>query len=234
MTPARRVRTALGTVALGLAGVLSLACVVVAGRWLVLAPQGAAELLAARSLPSQPVHGIPFADEINRAARRHGLDPTLVAAVVAAESDFQPTAVSPKGARGLMQLVPVAWRETAPADCPWQACAFDPEANLEAGSRYLRRMLDRFGGDVRLALAAYNAGPETVAAYGGLPPYRETQGYVLRVGIAWWELRRTGTLRTLPRTLLRSLDSLPAAVAASTVLACTVAAVVVWRAARRP
>ncbi|MCL6499186.1 MAG: lytic transglycosylase domain-containing protein [Firmicutes bacterium] len=234
MTSARPVWTALGSLALGLAGLLSLLCIVVAGRWLVLAPQGAAELLARRSLPSRPVRGIPFADEINRAARRHGLDPTLVAAVVAAESDFQPTAVSPKGARGLMQLGPLAWRETAPADCRPHACAFNPVANLEAGSRYLRRMLDRFGGDVRLALAAYNAGPETVAAYGGLPPYRETQGYVLRVGIAWWELRRTGTLPTLPRTLLRFLDSLPALVAASTILACAVAAVAVWRAARRP
>ncbi len=207
----------------------SLAVTAVLGRWLVLAPQGAAELLAARAVPPRPVHGVPFAEEVNQAARRHGLDPSLVAAVVAAESDFQPRAVSRKGARGLMQLVPVAWREAAPAGCRPDPCAFDPTANLEAGSRYLRRMLDRFGGNVQLALAAYNAGPGAVATYGGVP-FRETSGYVLRVGVAWWEFRRTGTLRPLPRVLVRFVDRLPAATALSGLAACGLAALVVWRA----
>ncbi len=213
---------------------LSLGLTLMLGRWLILAPQGASELLSARSLPHKPVRGVPFADAINRAALRHGLDPSLVAAVVAVESDFRPGAVSRRGARGLMQLLPAAWKEVAPSACPQDLCVFDPAANLEAGSRYLRRMLDRFGQDPRLALAAYNAGPSVVAAHRALPPYPETRGYVLRVGIAWWELRRTGTLGPLSRVLLRSLDALPAATATSGLVACALAALVVRRAARHP
>ncbi len=233
MSPGCPGRLSAGVVALAAACLASLTATALVGRWLILAPQGAAELLAARTLPPRPVHGLPFAEEINRAAQRHRLDPSLVAAVVAVESDFSPHARSPKGAQGLMQLLPAAWREAAPASCREDPCAWQPEANLDAGSRYLRLMLDRFGGDVRLALAAYNAGPAPVAAH-GVPPYRETRGYLLRVGMAWWELRRTGTLRPLPRALLRSLDRLPVAVAASAALACTLAAAVVWRAGRRP
>ncbi|MER3455715.1 MAG: hypothetical protein C4303_03760 [candidate division GAL15 bacterium] len=223
-----------GLALLALASLASLAFTLLLGRWVLRASQGAAELLSSRSIAPRPVHGIPFATEINRAAVRHDLDPSLIAAVVAAESDFQATAVSSKGARGLMQLLPAAWQEVAPPHCPSQPCALRPDANLDAGSRYLRRMLDRFGQDVRLALAAYNAGPGAVLAYGGMPPYRETHGYVLRVAIAWWELRRTGTLRPLPRALLRSLDSLPFALAASTLAVYALAAAVTWQATRRP
>jgi hypothetical protein len=209
-----------GAVLLAASCVLSLGTTLLLGRWLVLAPQGASELLSSRSVPPKPVRGVPFAEAINRTALRHGLDPSLVAAVVAAESDFRPDAVSRRGARGLMQLL------------PWESCVFDPAANLEAGSRYLRRLLDRFLQDPRLALAAYNAGPSVVAAYRALPPYPETQGYVWRVGIAWWELRRTGTLGPLSRALLRSLDALPAATAASGLVACSLAALVVRLATR--
>lgn len=234
MTRGNKVLRGAASVLLAAACAASLGLTLVLGRWLVLAPQGAWQLLSSRSIRPAPVWGVPYADAINRAASRHGLDPSLVAAVVAAESDFHPEAVSPRGARGLMQLVPAAWREAAPAECAHDPCAFQPSANLEAGTRYLRRLLDRFGGDVRLALAAYNAGPSAVASYRGLPPYRETQGYVWRVGMAWWELRRTGTLSSLSRLLLRSVNALPALAAAGGLLTCVLAAVVVWRAGRRP
>ena len=118
----------------------------------------------------------PFAEPIYASARRHGLNPTLVAAVVRTESSFDPRAVSRKGARGLMQLMPATGRRlgVAPAEL------YEPEKNLEAGSRYLRQLLDRFG-ELELALAAYNAGEGAVERHGGVPPYRETVEYVKKV-----------------------------------------------------
>ena len=115
---------------------------------------------------------VALAQEI---ARRHGLDPALVLAVVAVESGFQPGAVSPKGAQGLMQLMPATARELGVSD------ALDAEQNLDGGARYLRALLEQSGGDVRLALAAYNAGPGAVKRHGGVPPYRETRQYVEKV-----------------------------------------------------
>ncbi len=106
------------------------------------------------------------------AASKHGFDPALVRAVVLAESGFDPTAVSGKGARGLMQLMPPTAARYGLRDI------HDPGGNLDAGLAYLRDMVARHGGDVRLALAAYNAGPETVARYGGVPPYQETIRYL--------------------------------------------------------
>jgi soluble lytic murein transglycosylase-like protein len=110
---------------------------------------------------------------VDRVAARVGIDARLAHAVVRAESNYEPLAVSPKGAMGLMQLMPVL-AATYALDDP-----FDPEANLEAGLRHLRRLLLRY--DVRRALAAYNAGEGAVSRYGGVPPYRETQGYVQRI-----------------------------------------------------
>jgi len=112
---------------------------------------------------------------IDGAATRYGLDPGLLRAVVAAESAFDHLAISKKGARGLMQLMPETARRYGVRD------VHDPEANLEAGVVYLRELIGRFGGDVTLALAAYNAGPEAVARYGGVPPYEETQSYLSRI-----------------------------------------------------
>lgn len=202
------------------------------GRWLVVAPQAASQLLVAPPSRPVPVRGLPFAELVNRVALRHGLDPALVAAVVAVESDFDPQATSPRGARGLMQLVPAAWEESAPEACRAPECVVRPEANLQAGARYLRRMLDRFG-DLRLALAAYNAGPAAVERHQGPPPYPETQRYVTRVGLAWWELRRRGTLTPFSRTRLRWAEALPQVVAASAACACVGGALLLARSAGR-
>jgi soluble lytic murein transglycosylase-like protein len=111
----------------------------------------------------------------SRIARKHGLDPALVLAVAGVESAFQPRAVSPKGAQGLMQLMPGTARELGVVD------AFDPAQNLDGGVRYLRALLERYSGDLRLALAAYNAGAGAVKKHGGVPPYRETRSYVEKV-----------------------------------------------------
>lgn len=115
-----------------------------------------------------------IADLIDRFAAHHGLDPTLVRAVIQVESGFNRHAHSNKGAMGLMQLMPETARELRVSD-PW-----DPEQNVRGGTAYLRRMLDRFG-EVELALAAYNAGPEAVVRHSGVPPYAETREYVRKI-----------------------------------------------------
>lgn len=113
---------------------------------------------------------------IRRAARKYNLSPSLIENVIRAESNFQADAVSPAGAQGLMQLMPATARELGVTD------AFDISQNIDGGARYLRQMLDRFDGDVKLALAAYNAGPGAVERHGGnVPPYKETQAYVNRI-----------------------------------------------------
>ena len=112
---------------------------------------------------------------IKDAARRNRVDTALVKAVIRAESDFVPYAVSPKGAQGLMQLMP----DTAHRRGVWRT--FEPRENVEGGVRHLRYLLDRYSGNVRLALAAYNAGEKAVDRSGGVPPYPETWEYLDRV-----------------------------------------------------
>ena len=115
----------------------------------------------------------PFADIIDNAARRHGVEVDLVHAVIAVESGYRATAQSPAGAQGLMQLMPGTQRDLGVSD------AFDPRQNVAAGVAYLRRLTDEFG--TVLALAAYNAGPGAVRRYNGIPPYEQTHAYVRAV-----------------------------------------------------
>lgn len=122
---------------------------------------------------SEPAPGL--AHEIETMARRYGVDERLVEAIVQVESGGNPRAVSPKGAQGLMQLMPARASTLGVAD------VFDPRANLDGGVRHLRDLLLRYDGNVRLALAAYNAGEEAVRLHGGVPPYRETREYVRKV-----------------------------------------------------
>ena len=112
---------------------------------------------------------------IQDASRQHGVDPRLVAAVVRRESAWNENAVSRVGASGLMQLMPDTARFLGVRN------VFDPQQNIQGGTRYLRTLLDTFNGDLDLALAAYNAGPGAVQKYRGVPPYRETQAYVAAV-----------------------------------------------------
>jgi hypothetical protein len=116
-----------------------------------------------------------YADAIAGAADRHGIDRALLAAVAKVESNFDPFALSPKGACGMLQLIPATARRFGVHNL------FDPQQNIEGGARYLRWLLDRFSGDVELALAGYNAGEGAVDRHGGVPPYRETRRYVVKV-----------------------------------------------------
>lgn len=118
---------------------------------------------------------VPFGALIYAEARRNNLPPDLVAAVVEAESDFRPHLRSDKHALGLMQLVPETGRLMGARDL------FDPKDNLRAGTRYLRYLSDRYDGDLRMILAAYNAGEGNVSKFGGIPPFRETHDYLSRV-----------------------------------------------------
>lgn len=122
-----------------------------------------------------PTRRRKFDPLIRDAAARYRVDRALVKAVIRAESDFVPYARSPKGALGLMQLMPA----TARRYNVWRL--YDPIENIDAGVRHLRILLDRYEGNVRLALAAYNAGDDAVSRYGGVPPYRETVDYLERV-----------------------------------------------------
>lgn len=116
-----------------------------------------------------------YQDIIDQASRRFGLETSLIKAVIKAESAFDSDAVSEKGAQGLMQLMPETASDLRVSD------PFDPEENIFGGTRYLAMMMKRFNHDKRLAVAAYNAGPQAVEEYRGIPPYKETQTFVKRV-----------------------------------------------------
>ncbi len=146
-------------------------------------------MLTERDSSAFPVSGTTSIHEmIDQAARHHALDPALIRALIRVESSFNPRAVSPKGAKGLMQIMPETARDLGLRN------PFNPEENLYAGCKYLRRLLDSYNGNLSFALAAYNAGPTVVNNYGGIPPYDETINYVRKVMTLY---RGTGLAPTL-------------------------------------
>jgi Transglycosylase SLT domain len=139
------------------------------------APTVAATLAPARSVKLQPLKPQELNEVIHSISDQNQLDPDFVSSVIHAESGFNQHAVSPKGAQGLMQLMPGTASKLGVSN------AFDPRANVEGGTRYLSELLQRYNFDVIKALAAYNAGPGRVQQYGGVPPYYETRTYVARI-----------------------------------------------------
>jgi len=124
---------------------------------------------------ARPAITAPFGEAIRIAADKYGVDEELIISVIAAESNFNPRAVSRRQAQGLMQLLPATAARFNVTD------VFNPEENIHAGTRYLKELLERYNQDLALALAAYNAGPERVEQYRGVPPFPETRAYVRRV-----------------------------------------------------
>jgi soluble lytic murein transglycosylase-like protein len=134
-----------------------------------------AGLLRTAPKPPRTPRATRYDDLIRQHAGQHGLSPDLVRAVIQAESNFNPFAISPKGAMGLMQLMPATARELGVAD------PFHPDDNIRGGVSYLASLMARYDQNVELALAAYNAGPGSVERYGRVPPYRETRDYVKKI-----------------------------------------------------
>lgn len=166
-------------------------------RKVVVAKPTAPKQVAARVPAAEPVSKVvdaAMADYVEKTAERYQVDPLLVHSVIEVESNYNPLAVSPKGARGLMQLMPGTARQLAVRD------SFDAIENLDGGVRYLKYLLTVFGDkDPRLALAAYNAGEGAVMKHRGVPPYPETARYVERVGKKYDEAKRAAQVEARPK-----------------------------------
>jgi hypothetical protein len=160
-------------------------------------------------IPMPVAETTPFREIVKAAATHYSVDADLIISVIAAESNFDPKAVSKKNARGLMQLLP----ETA-ARFGVQNI-FDPQENIDAGTHYLRDLLQRYNNDLVLALAAYNAGPERVLQFGRVPPYPETASYIRRVKRAYEKSKAGLTLETAPAGAAKKKAAGPSAVSSS-------------------
>ena len=133
------------------------------------------EVFAATAKPAAPTLPVPYAEFIRAASQKYGVDQELIASVILVESNFNPQAVSRRNARGLMQLLPETAQRLQVTN------VFDPAQNIDAGTRYLKELLEQYKQDLALTLAAYNAGPDRVERYRGVPPFAETVSYVRRV-----------------------------------------------------
>jgi soluble lytic murein transglycosylase-like protein len=149
-------------------------------------PSATGEIMTA-NFSGKPASQEEIDASIEQAAARHNVDPNLVRAVVKVESNFNPNAVSRKGAMGLMQLMPSTARQLNVKN------PFDPEQNVDAGVRHLKQLLESYGGDIKLTLAAYNAGAGAVARSSGVPRYAETQNYVRRITNLYYRGAAFGT-----------------------------------------
>jgi soluble lytic murein transglycosylase-like protein len=141
----------------------------------VVSPRVVAPVAVTAPAPEPPPPPAGIDQAVDRIAAEQSLSPELLHSVIKVESNYNPYAVSPKGAQGLMQLIPATARRFGVEN------AFNPLDNIQGGAKYLRYLLDLYNGDFRLALAAYNAGEQAVAKYGGVPPYPETQNYLVLV-----------------------------------------------------
>jgi soluble lytic murein transglycosylase-like protein len=167
---------------------------------LALTPTAPQPTVAPAPAATAPAPGLNLSEVVSEASGRYRLDPDLVNSVIRAESGFNPHAVSPKGAQGLMQLMPGTASKLGVPN------AFDPAANVDGGTRYLRELLELYNYDLIKALAAYNAGTKRVEQYRGVPPYRETRAYVAsivrdfnRKKIAQQKAAKTGTAAQQPQ-----------------------------------
>jgi soluble lytic murein transglycosylase-like protein len=160
----------------------------------VIQPTLATESREEKAVPVPLAADASVNEIIEHAAERHKVDPLLVHSVIQVESAYNKYAVSPKGAMGMMQLMPATARSLGVRN------PFDPRENIEAGVRYLKQLQDTFG-DLRHALAAYNAGPGAVSKYGTIPPYAETQNYVYQVGKRLGNARRVQRAQTSVKTV---------------------------------
>lgn len=144
--------------------------------------------------PRLPLDQAPYGEMIRATSGKYGVDADLVFSVIAAESNFNPKAISRRGARGLMQLLPATATRLGVKD------VFDPAENIDAGTRYLKELLGLYRGDLVLTLAAYNAGPGAVQRYGSVPPYRETVSYVRSIRKTYAQRKAKSEFKTDSKT----------------------------------
>jgi soluble lytic murein transglycosylase-like protein len=155
------------------------------------------------AVPAQPAVKPPYRELVEAAAARYKVDADLITSVIAAESNFDPKAVSPKNARGLMQLLPETAAMLGVLDI------YDPKENIDAGTHYLADLLQQYNGDLNLALAAYNAGPDKVQKYGRVPPISETISYVRRVKKNYDKSKKMAAAKTIPPGVAQVKSSSP-------------------------
>ena len=150
--------------------------------------------------PRMPLTQAPFGELIRNASQKYGVDADLLFSVIAAESNFNSKAVSRRGARGLMQLLPATAARLGVTDI------FDPAQNIDAGTRYLHELMTRYQGDLVLTLAAYNAGPGAVQHYGRIPPYNETISYVRAIRKTYAQRKLQSDAKTATKTAVTAQE----------------------------